>query len=145
MLMISFTAFFACIPAHATGVSLSTHSPRESWIIFSQKLHHDSGAWLLRAGMGSHSTDLPTPEVINHSNRFQDFDREPIIYEGEHLRYGAVLCLSQPQSSLAIRDMYLDIHFCVSAQANTFAWFCFGSPLMIVVVDIGWFSVALAA
>lgn len=96
--------------------------------------------------MGSHSTDLPTPEVINHSNRFQDFDREPIIYEGEHLRYGAVLlCLSQPQSSLAIRDMYLDIHFCVSAQANTFAWFCFGSPLMIAVVDIGWFSVALVA
>ena len=77
------------------------------------QLHLDSGAWLLRAGLGHHSTDDPTPEVIDHPNGFQDCKHGPVVYDGESIRHGAVRCLCKPRSSLVVGGMHFVIQFCI--------------------------------
>ena len=78
------------------------------------QLHLESGAWILRAGLGSHSADGISPELNDYPNGFQDCDHEPVIYDGESIRHGAVRCLCRPRSSLEIGGMRYEIQFCVN-------------------------------
>jgi len=82
------------------------------------RLHHDSGAWLLQAGFGKHSTDILTPELIDSSQGFEDCEHESVVYDGDAMRHGAVSCLCKPRSSLVIAGMHFTIQFNVNESSQ---------------------------
>ncbi len=75
------------------------------------RLHHKSGAWLLKAGFGKHSTDVLTPELMDSSQGFEDCEHVSVIYDGDTMRHGTVRCLCKPRSSLIIGGMHYTIQF----------------------------------
>jgi len=77
------------------------------------RLHHDSGAWLLQAGLRGHSTDVLTPELMDSSRGFEDCEHEPVIYDGETIGHGVVRCLCKPRSSLIVAGMHFTIQFII--------------------------------